>query len=184
MQVAPLKRRLPMNRPLAYLDRPSVRWFRKVFGPLYPPYFGLGVLFGFFSFLAFFAVHYELLPSVPLATSSVLGTGTGLLLYFADDTLMPIPADLAPQEWAAFRRRIRTASLLIVLGCFAVLGTFFVFGPLGFYNTVGFLFFGFSMSSLWVFVSSKALPCATCEAVGLFRTYRGRFVCTRCGSGP
>jgi len=180
----PLRRRLSPARPLSYLDGRLVRLFQRALGPVYPPYLGLAILWGFFSFLSFFAIGFQVLALIPLVVAGTIRTGTGLLLYFADDTIVPIPADLTLEEFAAVRRRMKLASLLIVLGSFAVLGSYFLLGALGFYTTVGFLMLGFTTSSLWTLATTRALPCSTCGAVTLFRAYRGRFVCTRCGNGP
>lgn len=181
---AGVAKRRSVTRPLAYLDRRGVQSFRRLFGPRYPPYLFLALLFGFFSFIGFVALGFAMLPPFPMAIAIVAGGGTGLLLIFADGSLMPIAADAPAVELVAFRRRVRLAGLLLVGGMLAILATYFDGGTPFFYAAGAFLFLGFAISSAWVFVSANALACRSCGLVTLFRPYHGRLVCTRCGREP
>ncbi len=184
MMGAGVAKRRSVTRPLAYLDRRGVQSFRRLFGPLYPPYLFLALLFGFCSFIGFVALGFAMLPPLPMAVAIVAGGGTGLLLIFADGSLMPIAADASAVELAAFRRRVKLAWILLLAGMLTILATYFDGGTPFFYAAGAFLFLGFAISSAWVFVSTKALACGSCGAVTLFRTYHGRPVCTRCGCEP
>lgn len=170
-----------VTRPLAYLDRRGVRAFRRWFGPLYPPYLGLAALFGFFAFIGFYAIGFQLLPPLLTAVAIVGGGGTGLLLVFADRTLAPLPSDATDDEAIAFNRRTRLAMLLLLLGMIAIFATFVTGGSPFSYEAGGFVLLGFAVSAIWFFLSTQALPCKTCGAVTMFRMYRNRLVCTRCG---
>ena len=176
------KRRLSPSRPLSYLQRRGVHSFQRVFGPRYPPYLSLTFLFGFFVSIGFFAIRRESLGLGALSASAAVGLGTGFLPYFADDSLLPMPADASADEMMAARRRIKLADFLMVLGGLVVPSTYFVLGAVGFYATATFLFMGLAFYALAIFGTTAAVPCPTCGAVTLFRRYRNQPVCTRCGT--
>jgi hypothetical protein len=176
------RRRLSKSRPLSYIQRRGVRSFQRVFGERYPPYLGLAFLFGFFALLGFFAIRIESMGPGALFVSATIGLGTGLLPYFADDSLLPIPNDASADEVMAARRRTKLANLLMILGGIAVPGSYIVLGAIGFYATATFLFVGLAIYSLAIFGTTMAIPCPTCGAVTLFRRYSNQPVCTRCGT--
>lgn len=177
-------KRRGVTRPIAYLDRRGVRAFRRRFGPMYPPYLGLAALFGFFALLGFYASGFQPLTPVLMAVAIVGGGGTGLLLMFADRTLAPLPSDATEDEVIAFNRRTRLAILLLLLGMSAILVSILMGGSPVSYQAGGFLMLGFAVSAIWFFLSTQALPCDVCGAVTMFRSYRHRLVCTRCGGLP
>lgn len=168
--------------PFSYLHRRSVRFVMSVFGPRYPFYLWYCV-----SLLLLFGLILAWVISRPRLDArwfllAPLTTAFGFFIGYIDENHTPLPKEARPHEIRRIDRRIGFASLAGLVSVVIGLGGAYAFFGEGSLVAVGsFVILGFTMASIWVFLSSRLEGCETCRGLTLHRTYEGRWVCLRCG---
>ncbi len=169
--------------PADYLDRRYIRAFRRVFGPVQPGYFWVGMIFVFFVVLGVALVQSTSGLSVGLVPSVAVAGVSGFALLWADGSFAPVPRDAARRELTAIARRIRLAQWVFLLGLLVSVGSGYALAGAGGFLAAGTgFFFGFAVILLWLFASSRLAMCDYDGGVTVHRRYRGRWTCLRCGA--
>ena len=175
--------------PREYADRRAVRFVRRLFGPVCPRYLreplvSAGVGAAVLAFLALASPLFLELAWIPFAIPSA---AAGVLVVFADESLIPAPTWLSADDVHKLRRRLYLyRGLGLVFMAAGLGGAFSAFGPDGFLAAGAFLLLGFSIGTAWIFLSSRLLPCPSYGGLTVHRPARGAWICLLCrrNAGP
>ena len=169
--------------PREYANRPSVRFVRRLFGPVCPRYLREPLLSASLgaAVLAFLALAAPLLLELAWIPFVIPSAAAGVLFVFVDESLIPAPTWLSSDDVQRLRRRLYLyRGLSLVFMALGLGGAFSAFGPDGFLAAGAFLFLGFSMGTGWIFLSSRLLPCPSYSGLTVHRPARGAWICLLC----
>jgi len=171
--------------PLDFLEKKWVQILRRLFGPVHPGYFILGILFFPLSLFVIAASIWLWFFANPVLLGICIAAFAAGAAVISLETELKVPDIRLPVEKIrrCFEARDTLQGLVFLAGFVLCLALAALFSGLAALPVV-LLFFVAGMLGTFLFlaVTSRVYPCVRCNRPAIFRRFRGNWTCVVCGN--